>query len=197
MRMDDFINAMKRYVAVMVASMPQPRRGLLESFNPSKMQVKVVVQPEGALSGWLPVISPFAGSNCGILAVPPIGSQVMVVPTDGFADAGTAIGSQWSSQTLPPPGYTAGEIWLISTGGAIAQLKTDGTVTLQDPSGAKITLTNNSKIISVDGELQCSGEVYSNYGSANQNGLSSHYHSQPNDSHGDTEADTSPPIPGT
>lgn len=60
-----------------------------------------------------------------------------------------------------------------------------------------ITINPNGQSVTVEGDLHVTGQVYGQYGTAGQIGLGTHIHSQGNDSHGDTEADTSPPIAGS
>lgn len=46
-------------------------------------------------------------------------------------------------------------------------------------------------------DINTAGEVHAKFGTGGQVGLSTHTHTQPNDSHGDTESPVSAPTPGT
>lgn len=61
-----------------------------------------------------------------------------------------------------------------------------------------ITMTPTNGIVKVVGSIEATGEITGNSNSALTSvGLTTHTHSQGNDSHGDTEAPTNPPTVGT
>ena len=196
--------------------MPQPRRAVMVSVDPTTMRGKVAYQPDDllatsgqrALSGWLPILSLSLGSGWGILAAPMPGAQVVVIPIDGFSEAGAILGAQWSAVQMPPSGYTVGEFWLQHETGAFIKLRNDGSVWqqdqagalvktdgtgiafLQDASGVSMTFMNNGMDVKVVGRLWVSDDIV--FG-PNQIGIIDHEHG------GITPgtADTGPPVPGT
>ena len=50
-----------------------------------------------SLTGWLPIASPCVGGGWGVVAAPPIGAQVVVMPMDGNADSSVLWGAHWSN----------------------------------------------------------------------------------------------------
>lgn len=196
MSADELWNAIKRIVESLLASAPQPRRGIVQSVDTVRMRVRVLVQPEGALTGFIPIASLMAGNGYGILAAPLPGDQVLVVPTDGFADSLVAVCGHWSTANQPPAGYNDGEIWHVTKAGPLVKLLNNGTVIVQDASGTTLTM-NNDGTTTLTGDLRVIGEVYRGYGGPDQVSLGGHGHKQGVDSHGDTEADTDPPTAGT
>lgn len=113
------------------------------------------------------------------------GSLRMHDLSDGFFELG---GRSLPNYLNPVPSTTSVELRDDAGHNVISF---DGT------NGLSITMPGGFLKLDASGNLRVSGEVYSNYGLSNQNGLSTHTHTQPNDSHGDTEQPTSAPTPGT
>ena len=62
----------------------------------------MTLQPEGVLTGWLPVLSPWIGSGWGMCCPPVPGDQVLVIAQEGEAEHGLIIGRAFSSTQTPP-----------------------------------------------------------------------------------------------
>jgi phage baseplate assembly protein V len=105
----------------------QTRFGVVDGVDPAAHAVRVKMQPEGALTGWLPVMALSVGAGWGLHALPAIGAQVVVGFQEGSAEAGVVLGALYSRKQ-PPPATPAGAIWLTSENGARLQLNADGTV---------------------------------------------------------------------
>jgi phage baseplate assembly protein gpV len=122
----------------------QPRFGVVASVDPARYAVRVMLQPEAVLSGWLPVLTPWCGAGWGMVCPPSPGDQVLVVAQEGDADHGIVIGTSFSDQARAPmlDGDVAppGEIWLVHRSGSALRLRNDGTVR-------------------VDGDLHVTGDV--------------------------------------
>lgn len=188
---DRLLNAMRMHAGAMDALTGQPRWAVVTSFDPVKYTAKVQYGPNDApsdtpvISGWLPVVSAMVGPNWGMVTPLQAGQQVFVVPDGGNHDHGVILGGTWSmSSQAPQPGgssATSGE-WAVqgATGTYIrlfedgrASIKTPdgalvtlngGTVTLQDPSGTSLALTNNGSIavtgvLAVVGQIKVNGTV--------------------------------------
>lgn len=209
----DLHNAIKRTVEGMMGTLPMARRGIIDSVNPAKMQARVLIQPEGALSGWLPIATTNLGAGWGLLSAPVLGTQCVVLPIDGDAHAGVIIGYHYSN-AQQPPATGPGEMWLYHETGSVLKIAANGAITAQDAAGAFWQLPNNGTAIIQDkagtsltfenngsaalaGSLTVTGEVTAGYGTSQWNGLRTHTHNQPPDSHGDTEAATDAPTAGT
>src|SRR5437763_55311 len=100
--MDRLINSLEAHAGGLDLGQGQPRFGIVSSFDPSRYAARVTLQPEGVLSGWLPVISTWIGTGWGLACPPSIGDQVLVLAHEGHADHGVIIGGAYSDQTRPP-----------------------------------------------------------------------------------------------
>ncbi len=151
--MDRLLNAFKAHSGTQDAAAGQPRFGKVTSVDPSLGTVRVQLQPEGVLTGWLPVLSPWVGAGWGLSCPPSPGDQVLVLPQEGNAEHGVVVARAWS-QDAPAPNTPVGEIWITHRSGSYLRLLNDGTVV-------------------VKGDLHVVGDVYDKHGSLAQ--LRGHY----------------------
>ena len=159
--MDAFLNAVKRHAAQLDQSAAQPRFGIVSSVDTTAFLVRVLVQPENVLSGWLPVSSPWIGNGWGLAAPPSPGDQVLLLWQEGDSEHGVVVGRCWSSQVAAPSGTSAGEFWLVHKSGSRICLRNDGSI--QSAAG---TWTHT-------GDLHVTGNVYDHHGSLDT--LRNHY----------------------
>ena len=83
--MDRFLNAIKASAAAMDRAGAQPRFAVVTSVDPTRPAVRVALQPEGVITGWLPVLSPWIGAGWGMSCPPSPGDQVFeVIPNVCF-----------------------------------------------------------------------------------------------------------------
>lgn len=143
--MDRLLNAIKAHSGAQDASAGQPRFGVVTSVDPAKGTARVQLQPDGVLTGWLPVLSPWVGAGWGMSCPPSPGDQVLVVPQEGDAEHGVVVARAWSA-SVRPPATPVGELWLTHRSGSYLRLLNDGT-------------------ISVRGDLRVEGEVFDRRGS--------------------------------
>ncbi len=143
--MDRLLNAFKAHSGAQDASAGQPRFGKVTSVDPAVGTVRVQLQPEGVLTGWLPVLSPWVGAGWGLSCPPSPGDQVLVLPQEGDAEHGVVAGRAWS-QDAAAPATPVGELWLTHKSGSYLRLLNNGT-------------------ISVRGDLKVEGDVYDRHGS--------------------------------
>ncbi len=169
--MDDFFDSLNRKSGHIWSAFAQPRMAVVTSSDPLTSTARVLLQPEGVLSGWLPVLTPWVGSGWGMSCPPNPGDQVLVIPQEGDAEHGLIVGRLFSNSVRPPQA-AAGEI------------------ALTHQSGCSIRLSN-SGIISIEGDLHVSGDVYDTYGCLNalRNDYNAHTHQTSNGQN------TSPPAP--
>ncbi len=151
--MDQFLNALKAQAAALDGAHAQPRFATVTSVDPARYAVRVTLQPEGVLTGWLPVLSAWTGAGWGLVCPPSPGDQVLVLAQEGDAEHGIVVGATYSDAARPPPS-ASGELWLVHRSGTSLCLSNDGTVRIQ-------------------GDLHVSGDVYDNHGSLAQ--LRGHY----------------------
>jgi uncharacterized protein involved in type VI secretion and phage assembly len=123
----------------------QPRLAIVTSSDALKSMAKVLLQPERVLTGWLPVLTQWAGSGWGMACPPVPGDQVLVLPQEGDAQHGLIVGRLFSNSARPPSSEP-------------------GELTLKHQSGCSIRLLN-SGIVSIVGDLHVSGDIYDTHGS--------------------------------
>jgi phage baseplate assembly protein gpV len=159
--MERFLNAIKAHADGLVQTQAQPRFGTITSVDPNTATARLVLQPEGVLSGWLPVLSPWVGAGWGMLCPPAPGDQVLVLAQEGAAEHGIIAGRIFSSQQCPPA-VSSGEFWLVHQSGSYVKLLNDGT-------------------IQIGGDLHVNGDVYDSQGPLSR--LRAHY-----DAHSHTDS---------
>lgn len=140
--MDGFFNGIKGYAQNAANMLGSPRIGVVTSYNPNDSTAKITIQPEGVTTGWLPVSSTSVGAGWGLHVPLKTGEQVIAVPVDGDANSLVIVGRLFSD-AMQPPGASGSDIILKSSGGAIINLKSDGTATHSDASGTTLHLTND------------------------------------------------------
>lgn len=152
--MDRLINSLKAHAGGLDLGQAQPRFGTVSSFDPNSYAARVMLQPEGVLSGWLPIISAWVGSGWGMACPLSVGDQVLVLPQEGHADQGVIVGSAYSEQARPPMiggnAVAAGEAVLFHASGAYLRLGNDGSFVICAASGQQVT---------VQGDLVVTGNV--------------------------------------
>lgn len=128
--MDRFLNAIKAQSSALDRSSAQPRFAVVTSVDPTRPAARVALQPEGVITGWLPVLSPWIGAGWGMSCPPSPGDQVFVLAQEGDSENGVIVGRAWSD-TARAPQAPPGELWLVHGSGAFIKLTTDGTVQVQ------------------------------------------------------------------
>lgn len=95
-------------------------------------EVRVKLQPEDVMTGWLPVLSPMVGTGWGIVSPPALNMQAFVVPHEGRADHGVVVGMAFNVQDMPPqPGGNAvseGQFALVHKNGSYLLFNDDDVV---------------------------------------------------------------------
>ena len=197
-----------RVAAAVVAKLGQPRWGFVASVDPNRPAVRLLLQPENVLSGWLPVL--FGGGAAGASGgqVPVVGAMACLIPDLGDAEHGIVVGFAHNDGAQLPampnapgaggtPNGTAAPLasaeWFAHAFGSTVRLCADGSVLIQ-PGGGTVHLDGN---LTVNGFVQAAGEVTRGWGGDDRVGLGTHSHPQGTDSHGDTEANTGAPVAGS
>lgn len=142
---EQLANALKAHSASLDQTAGQAKFGIITSVNPQTGWARVTLQPDGVLSGWLPVLSSWIGNGWGLSCPLTPGDQVFVLPQDGDAQHGVIVGAAYSRAQVPPQ-VPSGEFWLVHKSGASLKLCNDGTV-------------------QVVGDLHVNGDVYDRVGS--------------------------------
>src|SRR3984957_6089650 len=119
--MDDFFDILSAKSGGTRKSFAQARMGTVTSSNSQTATAKVLLQPEGVLTGWLPVLTQWAGSGWGMACPPSPGDQVLIIPQEGDAQHGLIVGRLYSN-SVRPPAAGPGEITLTHQSGCSIRL---------------------------------------------------------------------------
>ncbi len=140
-------NAMRLQAQRALASVVSSRVGQVTNYDPTSFTVRVQLQPDSVVTGWIPVASPWIGNGWGLCAAPNIGDMVVVDFINGDLEAGIVVGRLWNLQDLPlaPP---AGEFWLVHKSGQFVKLTNDGKLTLSDAHGTTVSLNGDGTVSS-------------------------------------------------
>ncbi len=150
--MDGFLNLLKGHASQLDQGWAQPRLGVVSSVDPATFTARVTVQPEGVLSGWLPIAAPWVGAGWGMACPPSPGDQVLLLWQEGDAEHGIVVCRLWSN-TAATPGAPVGELWLVHKTGSFLKLHNDGSIESQAQ-----TWTHH-------GDLRVTGNVFDSYNS--------------------------------
>jgi phage gp45-like len=142
--MNDFFDMLNSGLDRTRLKSAQPRIGTVTSSNPTTAMAKVLLQPEGVLTGWLPVLTQWSGLGWGLSCPPSAGDQVLVVPREGDQQHGVIVGRLFSNSVRPPAAEP-------------------GEITISHQSGCSIQLLN-SGLVAIHGDLHVSGDVYDAHG---------------------------------
>jgi phage baseplate assembly protein V len=151
--MDAFLNALKSHAGTLDQQTGRARFGLVTSVDPQNATARVTLQPEGVLSGWLPVLTPFVGAGWGLVCPPSPGDQVLIIAQEGDAEHGIIVGRAFS-ETMRPPQVASGEFCIVHKSGSFLKFMNDGT-------------------LQVKGDLHVDGDVYDRKGPLDR--LRGHY----------------------
>jgi phage baseplate assembly protein gpV len=169
--MERLLNIIKQHAGALDQGGSQPRFATVTSVNAIAATARVTLQPEGVLSGWLPILSPWTGNGWGICCPPTPGDQVLVLAQEGDAEHGIIVGRAFSN-VQTSPATPVGELWMMHSSGSFIKLQNDGTIQMH-------------------GDLHVTGEVYDRQGSLSR--LRGHYDAHTHtDSRGGTTAVASP-----
>lgn len=207
--MQAFINGIKAHVGAMINQIAQGRIGIVSAVDPARHMAKIILQPEGVMSGWLPV-----AAGWSMLELPAVGQQVLAVPQEGDADSMHVVGRVFAPAGgdvpyqaptgFASPGVNTGntathivpgkECLLRNAAGAVIRLCADGSIYTRG------TL-NHDGALNVNGNVTVAGNILAVGDITDQNGTHStlaalraaydaHRHTQQPDSRGDTEQPT-------
>ena len=125
----------------LLSRMAKCRLGEITEYDPAQYAVKVMIQPEGIETGWIPVKMISGGDGWGAFIGPEQGAQAILEPVEGSRENFVMLGVLPSDDARPPDGGPpSGHVWLI------------------DKSGTAMKFTNNGKV-TLNGTLEVTGDV--------------------------------------
>ena len=144
---EGLLNQVRRAAEDSAQSQAVTRHGTISSYDPSNHAVKVELQPDGTLTGWIPLKASWVGNGWGMFAAPQIGSAVEVSFQEADGGVGSA-GLSFFNDVERPLSVPAGEFWLVHASGAFVKLTNDGALALGDGHGAQMLLPGDGTITS-------------------------------------------------
>lgn len=150
--MRSWIDAARFHSSSQVASIGQPRHGIVSSVDPANHAVKVTIEPDGIETGWIPDAAIAAG-GLKIACPSEVGTQVLLVSVEGDAEHPVVVGKLFDTVITPPVSpatgqvVQAGEVGFFVSNSVYVHLTSDG-----------IYLAGKVKI---NGSLNVSGDVVS------------------------------------
>jgi phage baseplate assembly protein gpV len=195
--MSGLAEALRYHAAVLDAARPQPRFATVQSVDAQRHLAKVTIQPEGVLSGWLPILGMGGGGGWGLICPPAIGAQVVVVPLDGDHESWAVLGAAWSLVNPPaaPVAYVKpGEAAIVSVSGAYIRLSADGSVTVSAVGNVTVKATGDVSVQAAGSIALVAPHVTGGGGAALPLCTSEVWNYIVNHTHGDAQGgSTSPP----
>src|SRR5260364_386648 len=131
------MNAFKSVAQQATQSRAATRHGIVTSYDPKTYAVKVQLQPEGVLTGWIPLKSAWVGNGCG--------------------------GWRFYNAVERPLPCPSGEFWLVHRKGAQLKFRNDGTVELRATQDLNIQ-ANSDVHLDVSGTLQSRASQWNHKG---------------------------------
>lgn len=176
--MDEFINQMRALAETQGQGRARTRHGVITGYDPETHSAKVKLQPDGTLTGWLPIKSLAVGNGWGIVFAPALGEAVEVAFQEDNGGAGTITGQMFNDEDRPP-NTPSGEWGLVHKHGASIKFTNDGKLTLGDGGGAIVQFSNDGKV-RITGEIICgkitASDDITTTGDVKANGISLHNH---------------------
>ncbi|MBU3625740.1 hypothetical protein ICN48_05760 [Polynucleobacter sp. JS-Safj-400b-B2] len=155
--MNHLLNQLKSTAQQATQGRANTRHGTISSYDAGAYAVKVMLQPDNVETGWLPLKSIFIGNGWGIFCPPSIGDAVEIDYQEGDNEVGSVGMRFFNDQDRPLP-CPSGEFWLVHKSGASIKSTNNGMLTLSDPSGTVLQLSNDGNV-RITGNLIVSGNT--------------------------------------
>ncbi len=148
------IETIKRVVADMLNMQAKTQYCTITAYDPDTYTVKVVLQPDGVETGWIPLGAAWVGANLGAVFGPPIGTDCRIDFVGGVPEASLA-GARFFNANNPPPVVQSGQGAIVDGAGSYVRLNNDGTITLGAPTG----ITSTTPLLKQVGNMEVDGTV--------------------------------------
>jgi phage baseplate assembly protein V len=151
-------NAMLRQALRAMSNKVVSAIGEITSYDYENFCVRVKLQPDGIMTGWLPLASSWIGNGWGMFAAPNIGDLIAVEFIDGDLEGGVAI-ARFYNDNMRPLEVQSGEFWLVHKNGQSVKLTNDGALTIDDGQGATVALDGAGNIVSQAKQWNHTGDM--------------------------------------
>jgi hypothetical protein len=156
--MDGLLNHGRRVADEASRSRAATRHGTITSYDPDNYAIKVTLQPDDVLTGWIPLKACWIGNGWGMFAAPSIGDAVEIDFQEADGGVGSA-GWRFFNDSERPLSVQAGEFWLVHKKGQSVKLTTDGALTIDDGQGASVKLNGDGTITSAASTWNHTGDI--------------------------------------
>jgi len=148
------LNTMRLQALRAAAGRASSRVGLVTSYDPGNYCVRVALQPEGTLTGWLPLCTPWVGNSWGMFCGPSVNEMVEVEFFGDDLESGY-VSLRLFNDVDRPLSVPSGEFWLVHQSGAFLKLTNAGQLLAQDKAGSTLTMNGDGTV-----SAQCSGQAH-------------------------------------
>ena len=162
-------NIMRREAARQGSQQAFVRMGTVSAYDPNHYAAKVLIQPEGFETGFLPIATPWVGNGWGMFCPPTPGDVVDVHFQEGGKLA-AYVSLRFYGNLAPPLNVPSGEFWLVHQSGSLIKLTNDGKLTLEDKAGSFLTL-NADGTATLKANLLVQGTIVATGDISDQNGV--------------------------
>lgn len=154
------LNVMRAQALQAMGERASTRLGTVQSYDPGNYAVRVMIQPDGNLTGWIPLLSPWTGNGWGMFCPPSIGDMVEVQFQEADHDAALCCLRLFSDQARPLPA-PSGEFWLVHKSGSMLKFHNDGSIEISAVAGISYTATGHAfhGPVTMDGNVTAAGTV--------------------------------------
>lgn len=137
--MNQLLNTIRMAAQQAGQAVATTRQGIVTSYDPDMYAIRVTLQPDDVLTGWLSLKSLWVGNGWGLFCPPSIGDLVEIDYQEGATGYGSA-GLRFyndEDKSLPCP---SGEFWLVHQSGSLLKFHNDGSVELETAGNLKETV---------------------------------------------------------
>ena len=139
------VQAIRRIAEDAANAVPRPRWGIVASVNPAGPFIRVLLQPENVLTGWLPAPQQMADNGWGMVWLPLPGAKAFLVPEMDSGDDYVVIGYGYNDGQRPPAA-AGGELVLKHATGTVVTLLADGSFNAKSAAGAGLSLPADGRV---------------------------------------------------
>ena len=177
------MNAMRAQASLAGGTKADEKDGTITSYDPNAYAVKVMIEPDGYETGWIPLPSCFVGKGYGAYFGPEIGQAVSVTFAEGDKDNGRISKFFFNNVEVPIGGANAvqsGEILLadklgnsirfspvqnkfIIAAGKEADLNVGTNLNVVVAGNMTVTVTGNLNITAAGGDIVVNGISHINH----------------------------------
>jgi len=157
--MKPILNAMRLQAQRQATSSRGTSVGTVTSYDPDNYAVRVELQAEGILTGWMPLCSPWIGNGWGFFAAPSVGDMVEVTFFGGDIEAGYVEGRLFNDIDLPLSVPSA-EFWVVHQSGSFLKFTNAGDVLVTSARDlAAVVGRNLTANVTGDIDVACGGNA--------------------------------------